>query len=264
VPLGAYEELEFDLAGALRERLIEMFVDMTAAPLTAEVVSGIVANEQGVYQLFHEGQLVYIGKTDAEAGLRARLNRHSLKILNRVGLVPDDVSFKAIRLFVFTVMDLETELLKAGRPAWNGGGFGSNDPGRERDTTGIKVTNFDALYPLDINRGVQITIAPGTPVSAEEALVAIQRSVPWKLRRQNLGGKSRKPHPDLAATMVKLSSPQGSPWELLSEVVRQLPAHWQATALKSHVILYKERKDYPDPLGVALSPGSKVKAPKRR
>lgn len=255
--LSAYEELEFDLAGALRERLIEMFVEMTAAPLTSAVVSQVVPNEQGVYQLFHEGQLVYIGKTDADAGLRARLNRHSLKILSRFGLDPDDVSFKAIRLFVFTVMDLETELLKAGRPAWNGGGFGSNDPGRERDTTRIKVTNFDALYPLDIGGAIEISIPAGTPVSAEEAIVAIQKGVPWKLRRQNLGGNSRKPHPDLATSTVRLSTSKGSAWALLGEVVSQLPAHWQATALRSHLILYKERRDYPDPLGVALSPGSK-------
>lgn len=261
--LSAYEELEFDLAGALRERLISMFIDMTAAPLTAEVVSKIIPNEQGVYQLFHQGELVYIGKTDADAGLRSRLNRHTLKILDRFGLDPGDVTFKAIRLFVFTVMDLETELLRVGRPAWNGGGFGSNDPGRERDTTRIKATNFDAMYPLDINRTVEIDLAPNSTVSAEEAILAIQKAVPWKLRRQNLGGRSRKPHADLANTRVKLPSTKGSPWALLGQIVNQLPAHWQATALKSHVILYKERKDYPDPLGVALSPGSPAKAPKR-
>jgi hypothetical protein len=262
VPLGAYEELEFDLAGALRERLIGMFSEMTSAPLAADIVSATVPNEQGVYQLFHKEQLVYIGKTDADAGLRARLGRHALKILNRADLDPSDVSFKAIRLFVFTVMDLETELLRAARPPWNGGGFGSNDPGRERDTTRIKPTNFDALYPLDIDRQVQISIPAGTQTSAEEALVAIQRSVPWKLRRQNLGGNSRKPHEDLAAATVVLPSDVASPWALLSEIVRQLPAGWQATALRSHVILYKERKDYPDPLGVAVSPGSLANAPK--
>jgi hypothetical protein len=240
-----------------------MFADMVAAPLTSEDVSKTVPNEQGVYQLFHQDQLVYIGKTDADAGLRARLARHSLKILSRFGLDPSDVSFKAIRLFVFTVMDLETELLKAGRPAWNGGGFGSNDPGRERDTTKIKVTNFDALYPLDIHREVQVGIPAGVPVPAEEALIAIQKSVPWKLRRQNLGGRSRKPHPELATSMVKLSSDRGSAWNLLKEVVSQLPAHWQSTALRSHVILYKERKDYPSPIEVALSPGSLLKVPKQ-
>ena len=143
------------------------------------------------------------------------------------------------------------------RPAWNGGGFGSNDPGRERDTTRIKVTNFDALYPLDIGGAIEISIPAGTPVSAEEAIVAIQKGVPWKLRRQNLGGNSRKPHPDLATSTVRLSTSKGSAWALLGEVVSQLPAHWQATALRSHLILYKERRDYPDPLGVALSPGSK-------
>ena len=254
MPLGAYAELEFDLAAALRERLIEMFLEMSSAPLNASTVSETVPEAQGVYQLFHGGDLVYIGKSDREDGLRTRLIRHSQKIQNRLGLDPTEVTFKAIRLFVFTVMDLETELLRAGKPAWNGGGFGSNDPGRERDTTRIKVTNFDALYPLDIHREIEISIAPGMPVTAEEALVAIQKSVPWKIRRQNLGGNSRRPHPDLQTAVIELSSNKASPWSMIAEIVGQLPAGWQATALKSHTILYKERRDYPDPLGVALSP----------
>jgi len=255
VPLGAYAELEFDLAGALRERLVEMFHLMPTAALDRSVVSSEVPNEQGVYQLYHHQQLVYIGKTDAEAGLRARLGRHADKILHRVGLEPSAVSFKAIRLFVFTVMDLETELLRNNKPAWNGRGFGSNDPGRERDTTKIKPTNFDALYPIDIHRQIDFDFGALQPCSAEEALAAVQRGVPWKLRRENLGGRSRKCHSDLQNNLVKFSGTSRTPWELISEIVHQLPSGWQATALRSHVILYKEApRQYPQPLAVASSP----------
>lgn len=253
--LGPYAELEFDLAGALRDRLVEMFDSMPTAPLDRESVSSRVPNEQGVYQLFHKDELVYIGKTDAQAGLRSRLVRHSDKILHRMGLDPQSVSFKAIRLFVFTVMDLETELLQAHKPAWNGRGFGSNDPGRERDTTRIKATNFDSRYPIDIHREVEVTIDPTEPLSAESALVVVQSTVPWKLRRQNRGG--RKCHIDLETSLVGLSGKSKTAWELLSEIVGQLPTGWQATALKSHVILYKEApRNYPDPIAVAVSDGS--------
>jgi hypothetical protein len=255
VELGPYQELEFDLAGALRDRLIEMFSAMSSAELTRSVVESDIPNAQGVYQIFNGDKLVYIGKTDSEAGLRSRLARHSDKIQNRVGLVPSYVTFKAIRLFVFTVMDLESALLKASRPAWNGGGFGSNDPGRERDTTKIKPTNFDAVFPLDINREIALDWQPGVQLSAKEALQAVQRGVPWKLRRANLGGRSRACHADLDQTVVTISGASTTAWGVLSEIVSQLPTGWQATALKSHVILYKERRDdYPDPLATTRSP----------
>lgn len=252
--LGPYAELEFDLAGALRDRLVQMFASMPTAPLDRQSVSTSVPNQQGVYQLFHEDELVYIGKTDAKSGLRSRLERHSDKIRDRVGLDPGSVSFKAIRLFVFTVMDLETELLQANKPAWNGRGFGSNNPGRERDTTRIKAVNFDARFPIDIHREVQFPLKPHVPLSAESALSAVQSNVPWNLRRQNLGGNSKKCDPELESTLVRLSGGSKTPWEMISEIVSQLPPGWQATALKSHVILYKEPpRNYPDPLAVVRS-----------
>lgn len=255
--LGPYAELEFDLAGALRDRLVQMFDSMPTAPLSRDAISASVPNQQGVYQIFHENELVYIGKTDAQSGLRSRLIRHSDKILHRVGLDPVSVSFKAIRLFVFTVMDLETELLQAHKPAWNGRGFGSNDPGRERDTTRIKLVNFDAQYPIDIHCEIDTALESGITMSAESALAAVQLNVPWKLRRQNLGGRSRRCHVELEGSGVILSGNSQTAWDLISEIVGQLPAGWQATALKSHVILYKEGpKDYPDPLAVALSEGA--------
>lgn len=259
--VAAYRELEFDLAGALRDRLQTMFGEMSTAPLERSSIEAEIPNAQGVYQLFYRDELVYVGKTDAEAGLKARLRRHAEKIRHRVGLNPDDVRFKAIRIFVFTVMDLESSLLKSGRPSWNGGGFGSNDPGRERDTTKIKNTNFDAVFPLDISR----TLPPSPPhaaISAEMAIKHVQDSVPWKIRRQNLGGRSRKPHSDLDQALVALSGQSSSAWDTLAEIVSQLPAGWQATALKSHVILYKERRAYPEPLALVLSPGSRAEPPK--
>src|SRR5688500_10412284 len=112
-----------------------MFGEMSNAGLSKDVINVEVPNEQGVYQLLHNNDLVCLGNTDADSGLNASLKRLADKIQHRVGLDPALVRFKAIRLYVFTVMDLETELLKANRPPWNGKGFGSNDPGRERDTT---------------------------------------------------------------------------------------------------------------------------------
>ena len=65
-----------------------------------------IPEEQGIYELFLDDgsgpRLVYVGKTDAEAGLLSRLTRHSKKIQHRIGLTPASVLFKAVRVFVFT------------------------------------------------------------------------------------------------------------------------------------------------------------------
>lgn len=78
-----YKEFEFDLPEALLARLVEVFGELRAAPL-AETGVAKIPDEQGVYQLFLEAgesrDLVYIGKTDAKAGLRRRLARHARKV----------------------------------------------------------------------------------------------------------------------------------------------------------------------------------------
>src|ERR1041385_6312831 len=134
--IAGYVDFEFDLPEALLAKLIEIFAGLNSAPLTAESIEPI-PEAQGVYQLFLDGKLVYIGKTDAEAGLKKRLIRHSEKILHRTNLDPAKVSFKAVRIYVFTAVDLESQLIKhynvISAVEWNASGFGANDPGRRRD-----------------------------------------------------------------------------------------------------------------------------------
>jgi hypothetical protein len=162
---AGYVEFEFDLPGALLVRLIEVLDDLEIGPMLPEIVK-MIPEEQGVYQLFLDGVLVYIGKTDADAGLAKRLARHGDKIQHRVGLDPARVSFKAVRLYVFTAMDLETELIRhyGGTKAvpWNGSGFGSNDPGRNRDTGTYKKEHYDSIFPIDIERPLHLDLDKAT------------------------------------------------------------------------------------------------------
>lgn len=237
-----YVEFEFDLPGALLARLVEVFAKLESAPLTQAMLVG-VPEEQGVYQLFLERdegdpELVYIGKTDAAAGLHNRLTRHSQKIQHRVGLEPTKVLFKAVRIFVFTPLDLEAQLIDYyGGTRWNGSGFGSNDPGRERDTTTYKSDHFDAAYPIDINRTLEFEIPHvGT---AAAVLSALKQRLPYLFRFER-DGRSRRAHPDLASTNVHLDPSKGlTPESILQQVVAQLPSGWHATMLPSHVIMYK-------------------------
>src|SRR5690242_2982896 len=96
-----FREFEFDLPQALLRDLVALLDGLTPVSLESGRIETQIPEEQGVYQLFLDGNLVYIGKTDAEAGLRARLTRHSRKIRQRQNLDPSRVSFKAVRIFVF-------------------------------------------------------------------------------------------------------------------------------------------------------------------
>lgn len=249
---SGYREFEFDLPGALLDHLVRALDEMEAAPLNVQRLTA-VPEAQGVYQLFLDDELVYIGKTDAEAGLLKRLSRHSNKIQHRRSLDPARVSFKAIRIFVFTAMDLETQLIKhytanAGTK-WNGSGFGSNDPGRNRDNS--QPGRFDQEFPIDIDRQLSGDFSGQQAAAAVAA--KLKAELPYTFRfltRPN----SRQPHAELVDTIVTMPEGAMTARSVIEELVRQLPPGWQATALSAVLILYKEAVDtYPQATILARS-----------
>lgn len=250
---AGYAELEFDLPAALLRSMVSTLDAVEAVPLLAEN-AGALPEEQGVYLLLLDGVPVYVGKTDAKSGLMNRLVRHSRKVLHRRALDPARVSFKAIRVYVFTAVDIEGDLIRhygglAGL-AWNGSGFGSNDPGRERDTTRNKPTNFDYLFPIDIDLPVEF--GASAMATAAEVLNTVRAKLPYTLRIQRPGG-GRRLHADLEQTVVDSSPLPTTTREMINGVVSQLPLGWQATKLLGYVILYKETREYPDAEIVARS-----------
>lgn len=245
----AYTEFEFDLPDALLSNLVRILDKLEPAKLTPDNVKAI-PDEQGIYQLFLDDAPVYVGKTDAQAGLNTRLSRHCRKILHRRSLDPERVSFRAVRIFVFTAVDMETDLIRhyggVKGLAWNGSGFGSNDPGRKRDETRNKAGNFDYEYPADIDRTLEGDLAAG---SAAEVWDALNKRVPYTLRAQD---KMR--HADLKGSPVPELKAPFTARQAVRHVVKHLPAGWQATKLLGYVILYKERKDdYPQSEVIARS-----------
>jgi len=250
-----YTEFEFDRPSALLKQLVAVLNDLETAPLSNAALR-VVPEEQGVYQLFLDARLVYVGKTDAQAGLHSRLARHAKKILYRHGLDPMRVSFKAVRIFVFTAMDLEADLIRhyGGVKAigWNGSGFGSNDPGRKRDTTNVKASNYDAVFPIDIDREMAFAIEDGE--TASSALSRMKEALPYTLRYEMKADSSRDSHPDMEATMLSALGGPMSARAAIKHIVSALPAKWQATALPGYIILYKEApRDYPQADVVAVS-----------
>jgi hypothetical protein len=240
-------EFEFDLPAALLRELIQLLDAMPAAPLDTASASRI-PEEQGVYQLFLNGRLVYVGKTDAEAGLRARLTRHARKVQHRHGLDPAALSFKAVRVFVFTAVDLETQLIKhykgkGAAPAWNLSGFGSNDPGRNRDNTELKDDHFDVVHPIDIDKGC-VAFEEEETMSVAKLLDTLNDAVPYNVRSQRDAPRSKRPHPELDAAIVTVPRGSHSVRSLLLVARAALGAEWLITPLPGYIIVYRENTSY--------------------
>jgi hypothetical protein len=73
----ATEHFTFDLTGALADQLSARLPELTPEPLTTASLA--VADEMpGVYQLYRNGELIYVGKADTS--LRGRLLDHHRKL----------------------------------------------------------------------------------------------------------------------------------------------------------------------------------------
>lgn len=239
-----YSEFEFDLPAALLKTLSGVLDGLSPAPLTAENIAE-VPKHQGVYQLLlmRQGvaEVVYIGKTDAKAGLKDRLQKHLQKVQHRHNLMPGDVLFKAVRVFVFTAVDLEAQLIEdkggVSKVSWNGSGFGSKDPGRERDTTKYKPDHFDTQFPIDIDRPLEFEIPHRD--SAAAILRSLKQNLPYITRFETSDKGARLAHSDLLTTIVDISDKDLTPRNVIRQVIEQLPSGWHATHLPSHIIIYK-------------------------
>lgn len=256
-----YVDFEFDLPRFLLLGLAEQLDKVDSAQLAKENLVKI-PEAQGVYQLLLDNRLVYIGKTDSSDGLNHRLNRHWTHIQHRLNLDPEGVRFKAARVFVFTAVDLEALLIdhyrktvrESGVLAWNDSGFGSNDPGRQRDTTRYKDGHFDKEYPIDIDRELDLDLTNATTAAA--VLNVLKDSLPYVFRFQSVGSRSRSPHKDLQQTEVSVSG--CSPFSarsLVTQVVSALPSGWRAWKLPGRILLYKDDDNtYLDGEEIARSP----------
>jgi Eco29kI restriction endonuclease len=244
--MKGFEKFEFDLPEALLVSLVKVFDGMDAGCLTAANTIAL-PDEQGVYLLLLGDEVVYIGKTDGEAGLQTRLTRHSATVLARRNLNPAEVTFKAIRVFVFTAVDLETQLIRHysanSQVVWNKSGFGSNDPGRNRDDTKLEPDSFDALYPIDIDLELP-DLGFSATTTVAEAFASIRLKVPYTFRHEMAAPRSRTPHTELVTATFAPPIPPYSVRQIVMLAFQVLPAGWQATLLAGRVVIYKEQKDY--------------------
>lgn len=238
---------EFDIATPLFEQMCVDFDRLTPLALSETNLAN-VGERPGVYGLHHEGRLVYVGKADTDA--RGRLHKHWKQLHGRVGIGPDEVSFRCLHFaYTWDPFKPEAHMIERYRPSWNSKGFGPNDPGRRRDRTSLADTHWHVRYPL--NPGYACVGVPSGQYDVLELLRTVAKDAPYWVRFQgNREGRTNEEralyedaHADFAAAKpVDVAREGMSVLELLLLAVGALPKpdEWQLTQLPSHLLLYRE------------------------
>ncbi|RJG23708.1 Eco29kI family restriction endonuclease [Paenibacillus thiaminolyticus] len=234
--IPGFDEFELDLERAFKRDLPPFIESVGAAPLTYVNIATIPVKRNGVYLLLQDDNVMYVGKTDSQAGFQNRLTRHAIHIQHRKNLDPHSISFKAISIPVFKNADLEGMLIQHFEAPWNYSGFGSNDPGRKRDTQ--EPANFDKQYPIDID--IPLALVPEKTVRCYELLRILSVNLPYTFRFE------KKEYQEELDIPITIPHENMTVRDLLLLILKNLPeGKWQATVLLGRVILYREIKNYP-------------------
>lgn len=252
-PDNCSAEFRLSITKALSDQLHKSIQVLPPAPLNASTI-GALHPGGGVYQLYLDGELIYIGKADKS--LVDRLSQHERKISGRTGFHESEMTFTCLYVVEdLSAMAPERLLIDHyrgdGRCPWNTNGFGNKDPGRNRDRTLVKTKHFDAVYP--INLGVEVSV-PDEHTTVRAFLDSLKTRLPYTVRfHEDLKKKSGVALSPLAA------GEENAPAEMHFErVLSSLPEGWQLTALPGYAILYEESQEYPSALALSrrLADGS--------
>jgi len=241
-----YRHFEIDIISALSQQLVEAFSHLDPGEFTEENVDSVPSSQQGVYELFLNKVLVYVGQAKK---LRDRLLEHHFKIRGRRNISTDKMSFKCLSVHRnWTALSPETALIKYYKDdpnacAWNGNGFGPHDPGRNRETTNKSPIGFDAQYPIREDWACEGITAGDW--NGNDLLRTVKQQLPYLLRYQTANkSKWKEGHPDYNNLTIAVPK-TGMPAQLLlTRIAQQLPEGWQLTRFPGHFILYREHKDY--------------------
>jgi hypothetical protein len=239
--MAFHDPFDLDLHRAVREQLLEAFANLQPGALDEANISDVHLVE-GVYQLYCQEVLVYVGKAD---NLRSRLGQHRRKLSGRQNIDLGQVKFAALETNPnWTALAPEAALIahftQAGLAAWNGNGYGNHDPGRNREERNEAPDGFDRLYP--IRHDWSLSLEAGD-YNVNELLQRVKSDLPFLLRYQTSTKAWRQGHPDYNNVTVHIVHPNMRINELLELIAQHAPG-WQATRFSSHVIFYKENRQY--------------------
>jgi hypothetical protein len=232
-------EFKLSISKALTDQLRERLEDLTPEALSADALD-CLEKRPGVYQLYKNGELVYVGS--AAKTLPGRLGKHLRKLRGRRNVSIEEIGFTCLYVDEdLTVLAPEDRLIKLfqddGGAPWNTNGFGNNDPGRRRDESHVPSHHFDALYPIELDwRCDSIRAGERT---ADELLSELKQELPFLLRYDS-GPQART---EFQGLDIEVPEPEMNAGDLLQLIADTLPTY-QVTALPGYVIIYPERKIY--------------------
>ena len=138
---------DFDLDRGIREQVVAALESSPLLPLE----KGVGPVNSGIYALYHNDNLVYVGKasrgtTKARRTLRARLNEHVGKISGRKKISLEEMQCRYLTFVSeWWVFAAEFAVIAHYRPEWNESGFGSKTPGKGRPGTD-RVSRWDDRF----------------------------------------------------------------------------------------------------------------------
>jgi hypothetical protein len=241
--MPASGEFRLSITRALADQLSDGLAALDPAPLDPLDIAH-VDPKPGVYQLYENGTLIYVGKAQASEPLPKRLRQHYDKLTGRLGV--GAMTFTC--LYVHEDMEavspeqlLITKYKGEGEAAWNFMGFGSKDPGKERDTTRIDADHFDAVHPINLDF-VCPDIKAGTYIVAD-LLKLVKKKLPFLFRYE-----SAPFHAQLDVKIAKNAPTANELFEALGAVIADADPKWRITALPGYVIMYPKEGPYPHAL----------------
>lgn len=117
---------------------------------------GVGPTESGIYALYYNSALVYVGKasketTKSKRHLRGRLGEHITKISGSQNITLNEVQCRYLTFdSEWWVFAAEYALIAHYAPEWNASGFGSKIPGVGRPGTD-RVSKWYAQFPKKPN-----------------------------------------------------------------------------------------------------------------
>jgi len=233
----------FDFLQTVSFQLKEMLEDLDETVLNDDTLAELVryqreiGSHQGVYVLHYDGKPKYVGKANNVAD---RLSQHLTKLSGRKGIARESIGYKSLLLdkSMSTAANeglLIEMFLKEHKDMWNGGGFGTKDPGKERDTT--KPGKFDQAYPIIDDYAIELKTDEHGGLKLSALFATMKSQLPYVFRFE-------VPAVELDKTII-LGSPERSARVLLQAAVTFLGEGWKGAIISYGMVLYKTTKQYP-------------------
>ena len=232
----------FDFIATVTAQLMDRLRTTSASQLNTAALLNMTnyqikaGHSQGVYVVHYAGRPVYVGKAQ---NISIRLTDHLFKLSGRRNIDTRQIYFQAIYLDQSMSTAANENLLISqykmlNAEMWNGAGFGTKDPGRERDTT--RPNGFDQAFPINELYYINLELAPDYSILLSNLLENMKAQLPYVFRYGSLGFEGNR--------RIILPNHQMPARSVLQSIVTILGGSWQGVILSYGMVLYNERKTY--------------------